>query len=132
MVGGSNPSRLITHSPASDGGSALHALAAENHAHELDVAFTEIQGFSRYIQLRGYCAGHVAHLTAYFRTLQGRRFSSPAELEAFIKRHPKNQRNIVKVARVYLGYCEKHELLGLDVIAKYRKFLKIERQKPDV
>ena len=40
--------------------------------------------------------------------------------------------SLVKTARSYLNYCEKHEKLPLDIILKYRSILKLKRSQPDV
>jgi intergrase/recombinase len=40
--------------------------------------------------------------------------------------------SIVKTARSYLNYCEKHEKLPSYIILKYRSILKLKRSQPDV
>ena len=91
------------------------------------------EDFFDYINLKGYSKSYLAHIKAYFKKhLVDKGFNSPSELEKYIKGKSKGIVCIVKAARTYLNYCEKYEKLSLEIIEKYRKFLKIEHNSPDV
>ena len=82
-----------------------------------------------YISRQNYSPGHVIHLKAYYRRhLEGKTFQDPIKLERYIQDQARGRGNIIKVARVYLNYCEKFESVPIEIIEKYRHLLNTSYQ----
>ena len=69
--------------------------------------------------------------TYYNKHLLNRTFTNPLELQKYIESKVTGVSNLVKVARVYLNYCEKFDKISPNTISKYRQFLKVKHGNPD-
>ena len=70
-------------------------------------------------------------MKSYFnRHLKDKTFETPFKLQEYVSKQL-GYNNLIKTTRTYLRYCEHFETLPIEVIVKYRKFLKQRKVKQD-
>jgi len=108
----------------------VNKIFSENHTYK-SIKFEFKEEFYEYLVLQGYARNNALAIKAYFRKhLLGKSFNEPLDLEKYL--HNKSGvRHIIKTARIYLNFCEKHEKLALNIIGQYRKFLKVPKTRTD-
>jgi len=127
----SNLGRRTPNSYLQDDQNELSVLSEVKRTYSL--VFEEKIGFFDYLALQGFSYGHLIHLQSYYKKhYEGKSYSSHLELEKYILSQKTGHSSLVKTARSYLNYFEKHEKLPLDIILKYRSILKLKRSQPDV
>lgn len=95
--------------------------------------FGDKEGFFNWLSTKGFSEDHIEHMTGYFNgRLYGLTFNNPYDLHGYVFMNLKGQGNIIKTARNYLNYLEQTEKVSEDYLKRYRKVLKIKKNRPIV
>jgi len=112
----------------------LNANHVHKHGHDsanLAIQFTLSQDFFKWLETQ-FTKHTVYQTRGYFnRHLRNRTFNSPTELYQYILSQERGIKNLTVTARVYLNFCDTFNKIPVEVIAIYRKVLKIKRSRKD-